>query len=86
MQESSELLAELVQFVGTVDENGALDRNVMDADLSCLAAVCGSRHAARGKMVRLGVVPTVVRTLRTTTEPSASTKALRVPESVVGCA
>ncbi|CAD6260930.1 unnamed protein product [Miscanthus lutarioriparius] len=87
--ESSELLAELVRLVGTVDEKGALDRNAVDAGLSCLAAICesGSRRAARGEMVRLGAVPAAVRALRaTTTGPGASAKALRVLESAVGCA
>jgi hypothetical protein len=87
--ESSELLAELVRLVGTVDEKGSLDRNAVDAGLSCLAAICesGSRRAARGEMVRLGAVPAAVRALRaTTTEPGASAKALRVLESAVGCA
>lgn len=51
---SSELLAELVRLVGTVDETGALDRNAVDAGLSCLAAICGSCRAARGEMVRRG--------------------------------
>ncbi|OQU81548.1 U-box domain-containing protein 27 [Sorghum bicolor] len=90
--ESSELLAELVRLVGTVDEKGALERNAVDAGLSCLAAaicVCGgSRRAwARGEMVRLGAVQAAVRALRAaTTEPGASAKALRVLESAVGCA
>ncbi|CAD6263769.1 unnamed protein product [Miscanthus lutarioriparius] len=90
--ESSELLAELVRLVGTVDEKGALDRNAVDAGLSCLATICGcgsgSRRAwARGEMVRQGAVPAAVRALRAaTTEPGASAKALRVLESVVGCA
>ncbi|KAG0525749.1 hypothetical protein BDA96_06G083500 [Sorghum bicolor] len=90
--ESSELLAELVRLVGTVDEKGALERNAVDAGLSCLAAaicVCGgSRRAwARGELVRLGAVQAAVRALRAaTTEPGASAKALRVLESAVGCA
>lgn len=83
---SSELLAELVRLVGTVDETGALDRNAVDAGLSCLAAICGSCRAARGEMVRLGAVPAAVRALRASTESGASAKALRVLESAVGCA
>jgi hypothetical protein len=83
---SSELLAELVRLVGTVDETGALDRNAVDAGLSCLAAICGSCRPARGEMVRLGAVPAAVRALRASTESGASAKALRVLESAVGCA
>ncbi|KAG2572071.1 U-box domain-containing protein 27-like [Panicum virgatum] len=85
--ESSELVAELIRLIGPVDGKGALDGEAVDAGLSCLAAICGSRRgAARAEMVRLGAVPAAVRALRATAEPRASAKALRVLESAVGCA
>ncbi|RLM75695.1 hypothetical protein C2845_PM15G08030 [Panicum miliaceum] len=84
--ESSELVAELIRLIGPVDEKGTLDGNALDAGLSCLAAICGSRRAARAEMVRLGAVPAAVRALRAAAGPRASAKALRVLESAVGCA
>jgi len=85
--ESSELVAELIRLIGPVDGKGALDGEAVDAGLSCLAAICGSRRgSARAEMVRLGAVPAAVRALRATADPGASAKALRVLESAVGCA
>lgn len=84
--ESSELMAELIRLVGPVDEKGSLDKKAVDTGLSCLAAISGSRRAARADMVRLGAVPAAVRALHATTEPGASAKALRILESSVGCA
>lgn len=52
--------SELVRLVATVNEKSALDRKVMDAGLSCLAVVYGSRRAARSAMVRLGPVSAAV--------------------------
>ncbi|RCV33603.1 hypothetical protein SETIT_7G095100v2 [Setaria italica] len=84
--ESSELVAELVRLIGPVDEKGTLDGKAVDAGLSCLAAICGTRRSARAEMVRLGAVPAAVRALVATAEPGAAAKALRVLECAVGCA
>jgi hypothetical protein len=84
--QSSELVAELIRLVGPVDEKGSLDKKAMDAGLSCLATIAGTRRGARDEMVRLGAVPAAVRALHATTEPSSSAKVLRILESAVGCA
>lgn len=84
--DSSDLVAELIRMIGPVDEKGTLDSKAVDAGLSCLAAICGSRRAARAEMVRLGAVPAAARALRATADPAASAMALRVLESAVGCA
>ncbi|PUZ47114.1 hypothetical protein GQ55_7G137300 [Panicum hallii var. hallii] len=84
--ESSELVSELIRIIGPVDEKGTLDGRAVEAGLSCLATICGSRRAARAEMVRLGAVPAAVRALRATADPRASARALRVLESAAGCA
>ena len=84
--ESSELVAELIRLIGPVGEKGSLDKKAVDTDLSCMAAISGSRRAARADMVRLGAVPAAVRVLHATTEPDTSAKALWILESSVRCA
>ncbi|XP_040377035.1 U-box domain-containing protein 27 [Oryza brachyantha] len=83
--ELEELVAELVRLVGPVDEKGSLDRQAVEAGLSCLAAIAGTRRA-RSEMVRLGAVPAVVRVLASDAAGSHAQAALRVLESAVGCA
>lgn len=88
--ESPELVAELVRLVRHADEKGALDKNALDAGLSCLDAIATSRRApaaARGELIRLGAVRAAARALgAAATEPASAAKALRVLEFAVSCA
>uniref|UniRef100_A0A0E0K0T3 U-box domain-containing protein n=1 Tax=Oryza punctata TaxID=4537 RepID=A0A0E0K0T3_ORYPU len=90
--ESEELVAELIRLVGPVDEKGSLDRQAVDAGLSCLAAIVAGTRRARSEMVRLGAVPAAVRVLATDQHATGGgggashAQALRVLEAAVGCA
>ncbi|KAF0934069.1 hypothetical protein E2562_022745 [Oryza meyeriana var. granulata] len=84
--ESEELVAELIRLVGPVDEKGSLDRQAVEAGLSCLAAIVAGTRRARSEMVRLGAVPAAVRVLATELAAGSHAQALRVLEAAVGCA
>uniref|UniRef100_A0ACD5ZBN2 Uncharacterized protein n=1 Tax=Avena sativa TaxID=4498 RepID=A0ACD5ZBN2_AVESA len=81
--ESEEMVSGLIRLIGPVDEQGGLDKQAVEAGLSCLATIAGTRRA-RSEMVRLGAVPAAVRVLAT--DAGSPCHALRVLEATVGCA
>uniref|UniRef100_A0ACD5ZB70 Uncharacterized protein n=1 Tax=Avena sativa TaxID=4498 RepID=A0ACD5ZB70_AVESA len=81
--ESEEMVSGLIRLIGPVDGKGELDKRAVEAGLSCLATIAGTRRA-RSEMVRLGAVPAAVRVLAT--DAGSPCQALRVLEATVGCA
>uniref|UniRef100_A0ACD5YTS5 Uncharacterized protein n=1 Tax=Avena sativa TaxID=4498 RepID=A0ACD5YTS5_AVESA len=81
--ESEEMVSGLIRLIGPVDGKGGLDKQAVEAGLSCLATIAGTRRA-RSEMVRLGAVPAAVRVLAT--DAGSPCQALRVLEAAVCCA
>jgi U-box domain len=85
ISEVPHLIPELIRLIGQGDEKGTTERSAVRLGVVCLAGICTVRKA-RLEMIRLGVVPAVVRVLKTESDMAVSECALKIMEAVAGCA